>query len=93
MSYQRPLTRVRVKVTHHRNGLNGRDIFDREIEMEGPIDAAQKDRLTAVAERCPVHLTLTRGSDIQTKVVQIPMTAQPTTKCEHKTAMDEACAD
>jgi putative redox protein len=88
-----PVTRIRVKVTHHRNGLNGRDVFDRDIELEGPIDAEQKERLTAIAERCPVHLTLAKGSDVQTNVVQTPMTAQPTTQCEHKAAMDEACAD
>ena len=88
-----PVTRIRVKVTHHRAGLNGRDVFDRQIELEGPIDVAQKERLTAIAERCPVHLTLTRGSDVQTNVVQTPIAAQPTTKCEHKAAMDEACTD
>src|SRR3569832_856128 len=88
-----PLTRVRVKVTHHRDGLNGRDVFDREIELEGPIDAAQKQRLTAVAERWPVHLTLTKGSDVQTYVVQMPKTTQPNTKNEHKTTMDEACSE
>jgi len=88
-----PVTRVRVKVTHRRAGLNARDVFDRHIELEGPIDASQKERLTAIAERCPVHLTLTKGSDVQTNVVQTPMTAQPTTQCEHKAAMDEACAD
>jgi len=88
-----PVARIRVKVTHHRAGLTARDVFDRQIELEGPIDAAQRERLTAIAERCPVHLTLTRGSDVQTNVVQTPLTAQPTTKCEHKAAMDEACAD
>jgi len=40
-----------------------------------------------------VHLTLTKGSDVQTNVVQAPMAAQPITKCEHKAAMDEACTD
>jgi len=88
-----PVTRIRVKVTHHRAGLNARDVFDRQIEIEGPIDDAQKERLTQVAERCPVHLTLTKGSDVQTTVMQSPMAAQPTTQCKHKAAMDEACAE
>lgn len=88
-----PLARIRVKVTHHRAALTARDVFDREIELEGPIDAAQKERLTAIAERCPVHLTLTKGSDVQTTVMQTPMAAQASTQCEHKAAMDEACKD
>lgn len=88
-----PLTRVRVKVTHHRNGLQGRDIFDRAIELEGDIDEATRARLLAIAERCPVHLTLTKGSDVQTTIAQAPLSDQASTKCEHKTAMDEACND
>ena len=88
-----PLERVRVKVTHHRAALNARDVFDRQIELEGAIDEAAKTRLLAIAERCPVHLTLTKGSDVQTTIVQAPMAAHATTQCEHKAAMDEACAD
>jgi putative redox protein len=88
-----PLARVRVKVTHHRAGLQGRDVFDREIELDGQLDDAQRTRLKAIAERCPVHLTLTRGSDVQTTIVQAPVSDQASTLCEHKSAMDEACRD
>ena len=87
------LARVRVKVTHHRQGLQGRDVFDREIELDGQIDDAQRARLKAIAERCPVHLTLERGSDVQTTIVQAPVGDQASTSCEHKSAMDEACRD
>ena len=63
------------------------------IAIQKAIDEAAKTRLLAIAERCPVHLTLTKGSDVQTTIVQAPMAAHATTQCEHKAAMDEACAD
>lgn len=30
----------------------------REIELEGELDAAQRERMVQIAERCPVHRTL-----------------------------------
>ncbi|MEI9994477.1 MAG: OsmC family protein [Rhizomicrobium sp.] len=88
-----PLAHVRVKVTHHRAALAARDVFTREISFEGALDAAQTARLLAVAERCPVYLTLTRGADVQTTIVQVPPGADPATKCEHRAGMDEACRE
>ena len=34
------------------------DHIDREIELEGPLDASQRQRLLEIADRCPVHRTL-----------------------------------
>jgi putative redox protein len=34
------------------------DHVDREITMEGDLDAEQLDRLLQIADRCPVHKTL-----------------------------------
>src|SRR5438093_12985442 len=34
------------------------DRIDREIQLSGNIDEAQKRRLLEIAERCPVHRTL-----------------------------------
>jgi putative redox protein len=34
---QWPLERVRLKVTHHRDGLQAKDRFVREIELVGPV--------------------------------------------------------
>jgi putative redox protein len=34
------------------------DRFDRDIELAGPLDAAQRERLLQIADRCPVHRTL-----------------------------------
>jgi uncharacterized OsmC-like protein/pimeloyl-ACP methyl ester carboxylesterase len=35
------------------------DQIDRVIAMEGPLDAEQRKRLMEIADRCPVHRTLT----------------------------------
>lgn len=34
------------------------DRIEREIELEGPLDADQRQRLVEIADRCPVHRTL-----------------------------------
>jgi putative redox protein len=34
------------------------DHIDREIELLGALDEAQRQRLLEIAERCPVHRTL-----------------------------------
>src|ERR1700731_2723020 len=51
-----PLERVRLKVTHHRDGLQAKDRFVREIELFGPLSEDQRAKLLDVAMRCPVHL-------------------------------------
>ena len=40
----------------------------RMITLDGPLDAAQRSSLLAIAERCPVDLTLVRGSDVETRL-------------------------
>ena len=34
------------------------DIIEREIELIGPLDKEQRERLLEIANRCPVHRTL-----------------------------------
>jgi len=43
------------------------DRIDREIQLEGPLDDAQKARLMEIADRCPVHRTLTSEIEIRTR--------------------------
>jgi putative redox protein len=89
-----PLERVRVKVTHHRDGLAGRDRFLREIQLFGPLDEAQRARIIAVSKRCPVHLTIERGSDVETVLLpNTPMDDTSIGRCEHMHDMSEACSD
>jgi len=64
-----PLTRVRTAVRHSRAGLEARDRFELALTLEGALDEAQRARLMEIAERCPVHLTLARGSEVQARLV------------------------
>ena len=34
------------------------DVFERELRLDGDLDAAQRERLLQIADRCPVHRTL-----------------------------------
>ncbi|MEX1081756.1 MAG: OsmC family protein [Halofilum sp. (in: g-proteobacteria)] len=40
--------------------------LQRDIELEGDLDASQRARLVEIAERCPVHRTLTAEIEIAT---------------------------
>ena len=73
-----PLKHVMVRLRHSR--AHAKDcadcetpearltVIDREIELEGPLSEDQRDRLLAIANRCPVHLTLTSKIDIRTRL-------------------------
>jgi putative redox protein len=89
-----PLQHVRVRVTHSRGALQAKDVFAREISLQGPLDAEQTQRLLEIAERCPVHLTLERDSEVTTRLVDDagPLAERSGTLCEHMRDMDEACA-
>jgi len=88
---QWPLQRVRLKVTHHRDNLQAKDRFVREIELIGPLSDVQRTRLVEISMQCPVHLTMERGSIVETKLVETPLHAMPTTLCEHARDANEAC--
>ena len=73
------LQRITVRIRHSRihaedcmdcetkEGLLDR--IDREIELSGNLDEAQKLRLLEIAERCPVHRTLNSEISIKTSVI------------------------
>jgi putative redox protein len=42
------------------------DRIERSITFEGPLDADQRKRLLEIADKCPVHRTLTSEIDIRT---------------------------
>lgn len=84
-----PLERVRAKVTHHRPALQARDVFSREIVLEGELDETQRAKLLEIADHCPVHVTLDRGADIQTTLVPADPHAAPSSKGEHMKTMTE----
>ena len=63
-----PLERVEVEVRHEVHPeARPRDVFRRTVKLIGALDAEQKQRLLEIADRCPVHRTLTTGSRIETQ--------------------------
>ena len=41
-------------------------LIERDIELDGVLDEEQRARLLAIANRCPVHLTLSSQMEIRT---------------------------
>jgi putative redox protein len=78
-----PLTRTIVRLRHHRiyatdcaecetkQGMIDR--IERVITFEGDLDAGQRAQLIDIANKCPVHRTLTSEIDIRT--VEAPVGA------------------
>ena len=75
-----PLERVAVRLHHAKihaedcadcETQTGRvDRIDRELEIDGPLAADQRQRLLEIADRCPVHRTLTSENVIVTKLLE-----------------------
>jgi putative redox protein len=75
-----PLDRVTVTLKHGRiyakdceecetkEGMISK--IDRVITMEGNLDAEQRKRLMEIADKCPVHRTLTSEIKIVTKAAE-----------------------
>jgi putative redox protein len=67
-----PLEKVHVTLEHskeERAGENGGkpvDMIDRVVRLEGPLDDEQRAKLIEIAEKCPVHRTLTNQININT---------------------------
>jgi putative redox protein len=88
-----PLDHASVSVYHFRDA-RGRDIFVRELSLDGALDDDQIQKIVGIAERCPVHLTLTRGADVQTSLrsdAAATRPAEPHEQCDHSKAIEEAC--
>lgn len=44
------------------------DRIERDIELAGALDAEQKSKLLEIANKCPVHRTLTSEINIRTRL-------------------------
>jgi putative redox protein len=70
------LDEARVTVTHERihaedcaeceTATGSVDLFARNLELLGDLDAAARKRLSEIADRCPVHRSLTSETRIVT---------------------------
>jgi putative redox protein len=45
------------------------DRIDRDIELTGNLTPEQREKLLEIADKCPVHRTLTRGMKIHSRLV------------------------
>lgn len=73
-----PLERASTTVRHEKvPDMMPPDLFTRTIVLDGPLSDDQRARILAIADRCPVDLTLVRGSDVQTELSMTDQTADP----------------
>lgn len=73
-----PMDAVTVKLNHSKihaqecaecESESGKvDIIEREIKFTGPLDAEQLQRLTEIADKCPVHRTLHSETHVRTTI-------------------------
>ena len=74
-----PLETVRVRLRHSRvhaadcesceTKVGWLDRIERDVELVGTLDEAQRARLVEIAGKCPIHRTLTSEVDIRTRLV------------------------
>lgn len=85
------LSGLSVEVMHAR--IEGADRFTRQIGFGSALNEEQRARLLEIADRCPVHQTLERRSEI---VTLTSGAAGPAAGAEppgqHEKDMEEACA-
>ncbi len=73
-----PLDKIQVRVRHGKRysedckdcaeGKKAKvDHFERILRLEGDLDAQMREKLLAIADKCPVHNTLLSGSQITTR--------------------------
>ncbi|TMV86200.1 OsmC family protein [Thioclava sp. BHET1] len=82
-----PLEHIQVEVSHdrvhaqdctHCTEADKIEVFTRRLVLHGPLDDAQRARLLEIADRCPVHRTLSQGARIDTVLEEGAETAPAT---------------
>ncbi|HEX5380262.1 MAG TPA: OsmC family protein [Phenylobacterium sp.] len=68
-----PLDWIEVRVTHAVRASDGatKNVFEREIRLEGDLSTEERARLLEIADRCPVSRTLAGGSIIQSRLADM----------------------
>jgi putative redox protein len=63
-----PLEAIDVEINIERDETGKKTTIVRKINLTGPLDEAQKNRLLQIADKCPIHSVLTHPIDIQTSL-------------------------
>ena len=89
------LERVVVEVGHTAKTASDPDRFVRKIAFQGQLDETQHDRLLEIADRCPVHRTLTESAVIATERLPAdhPNSGAETCAESHAKQMQDACVE
>jgi len=69
-----PLDRVEVELEHSKEDNEAGekvDVFKRSIYIKGELDEEQRGRFLEIANKCPVHRTLEKGSKVVTELVPL----------------------
>jgi putative redox protein len=63
-----PVENVIVTLRHSRDA-NKQSVFERDIQLVGELTEKQRETLLDIADRCPVHKTLSNGVTILSKLI------------------------
>ncbi|PHR91371.1 MAG: osmotically inducible protein OsmC [Robiginitomaculum sp.] len=66
-----PVTHIAVDVHFKKSGVGTdmKNVFVRDITIEGDLDEAQRTRLLQIANKCPVHKMLEAEAEIRSSLV------------------------
>lgn len=63
-----PLDRIKVEVSLEKQEF--KSVFTRDVYLEGELSEEERQRLLEIAEKCPVHKTLSSPIEIETKLIK-----------------------
>ncbi|WP_439477974.1 bifunctional alpha/beta hydrolase/OsmC family protein [Brevundimonas sp.] len=88
-----PLERVVVEVGHVAKTASAPDHFTRYIGFGRGLDDEQQARLLEIADRCPVHRTLTESATVSTETLpeRRPDDGPPDSPADHLQRMQDTC--
>lgn len=80
-----------VRIGHRKGSAEVRDRFERVLRL-GSATPEQAERLLAIANKCPVHLLLERGSDV---VTSLAVSSLPDGRTDglHPQVVDQLCRE
>ncbi len=73
-----PLESLTVRLSHQKDRAGNHEAKDRkvdrinrELELTGPLEEMQRERLLEIADLCPVHRTLESGVVVETNLARV----------------------